>query len=95
MQNPGVPRDLETICLKCLRKEPERRYSTANEVAEDLQRFLEDEPIKARRISTAERIARWSRRNKGLAASLAAVCVLLLVINVAGLAGLDFIKAGC
>jgi len=82
--NPEVPRDLVTIVHKAIDRDASHRYQTARELEEDLQRFLEDEPIKARRISLAERFSRWSRRNRGLAAALTAVCVLLLVINTAG-----------
>ncbi|MCR9293951.1 MAG: protein kinase [bacterium] len=80
----SVPRDLETIVLKCIDKDPRRRYQSADELCEDLERFIHDEPIKARRISLPERVARWSRRNKAMAASLAVVAGLLLIINIAG-----------
>lgn len=82
--NPEIPRDLVTIIHKAIDRDASHRYQTAQELQEDLQRFLDDEPIKARRISIRERLVRWSRRNKGLSTSLAAVCVLLLVINIAG-----------
>ena len=82
--DPRIPRDLETVILKLIDKDPRRRYQSADELCEDLARFIQDEPIKARRVSVAERLVRWSRRNKGLAASLATVGALLLVINIAG-----------
>jgi eukaryotic-like serine/threonine-protein kinase len=78
---PGLPRDLETICLKCLAKEPGRRYSTSGELADELDRFLRDEPILARPIGRLERMARWSRHNPALAGSLGLVAVLLLALT--------------
>jgi WD40 repeat protein len=73
---PAVPRDLETICLKCLERNPDRRYTTAAALAEDLQRFLEGRPIVARPVSALERFARWCGRRP----ALAAVWLLLVVI---------------
>ncbi len=70
-----IPLDLETICLKCLAKSPVERYATAHELAEDLRRFLVNEPISARPISFVERYARWTRRNPAVAA-LVAVSIL-------------------
>jgi serine/threonine protein kinase len=77
---PKVPIDLETICLKCLRKEPNQRYETAEELAEDLRRFLDGEPIRARPIGSLARLLRWCRRNPRMAALSASVLVLLLTI---------------
>jgi serine/threonine protein kinase/tetratricopeptide (TPR) repeat protein len=72
---PGCPRDLETICLACLHKEPGRRYASAADLADDLRRFLHSEPVRARRTSALERVWMWCRRRPTLAA-LAAVLVL-------------------
>src|SRR4030095_6012881 len=63
-----VPWDLEVICLKCLAKEPSRRYATAGDLAEDLRRWLTGKPITARPVSRAERVSKWIRRNPMLAA---------------------------
>ena len=75
--NDQVPHDLETICLKCLDKEPSRRYGTATELAGDLLRFLRGEPILARRAGPAERVLKWTRRHRSLAASLLSGILLL------------------
>jgi WD40 repeat protein len=72
---PGVDKDLETICLKCLAKEPGRRYASAEALAEDLERWLHGEPIRARRTRAWERVVKWVRRRPA-AASLLAVSVL-------------------
>src|SRR5439155_24929465 len=78
-----VPRDLETIVLKAIAKEPAHRYQKASELAEDLKRFLEDRPIRARRVTVRERCWRWCRRNPALAAvSGLAVAALLTVVVV-------------
>jgi tetratricopeptide (TPR) repeat protein/tRNA A-37 threonylcarbamoyl transferase component Bud32 len=66
--NPGVDRDLETICLKCLEKDPARRYASAEAVAEELERWLNGEPIGARRAGPRERLWKWLRRRPALAA---------------------------
>jgi WD40 repeat protein/serine/threonine protein kinase/tetratricopeptide (TPR) repeat protein len=76
---PAVPRDLETIIAKATAREPAARYATAAGLAEDLRRFVEDRPIRARRISTAERLARWCRRNKLLAASMGVAAASLVI----------------
>ncbi|WP_339750077.1 serine/threonine-protein kinase, partial [uncultured Rubinisphaera sp.] len=68
--NPSVPKDLETICLKCLQKEPHKRYGTAEELSEDLQRFLEGRPVMARPISVINKSISWCRRNKTIASLL-------------------------
>jgi serine/threonine-protein kinase len=75
---PGVPRDLETICLKCLQKDRHKRYESASALAADLQRFLNNEPIVARPISWVERSWRWCRRNPGKAITAANVTLGLL-----------------
>jgi serine/threonine protein kinase/Tfp pilus assembly protein PilF len=77
--DPRIPRDLETIVMKAIDKDPKRRYQSADEMGEDLQRFVNDEPIKARRIGPVERLGRWCRRNPALAASLAATTLILVV----------------
>ena len=77
--NAKVPRDLETVCLKCLEKEPARRYATAAELAADLARFLGDEPIRARRVGPLGRLVRWGRRNPVPAASLGVLMLTGLV----------------
>jgi WD40 repeat protein/serine/threonine protein kinase len=74
-----VPRDLETIVLKAIDKDPQGRYPSADALAEDLRRFLADEPIQARRVSLAGRLLRWRRRNKAVAALLMCVVVTLAV----------------
>jgi WD40 repeat protein/serine/threonine protein kinase len=64
--NPAIPPDLETIVMKAMAKSPAERYATAQELADDLRRFLEDRPIRARRPSLLQRLSKWSRRHEGL-----------------------------
>jgi serine/threonine protein kinase len=81
--NPAIPRDLETIVLKATAREAGRRYQTAQALAEDLRRFLEDRPVRAQRSTLAERLQRSCRRNPGIA-SLSAALVLVLLGGFAG-----------
>jgi WD40 repeat protein/tetratricopeptide (TPR) repeat protein/tRNA A-37 threonylcarbamoyl transferase component Bud32 len=75
---PGLPRDLSTICHHCLEKDPARRYPSAGALADDLRRFLDGEPIRARRVGELERLAKWARRRPAIAGLLAALLVALL-----------------
>lgn len=72
-----IPRDLETIVMKAIDKDPKRRYQSADEMGEDLQRFVNDEPIKARRVGPVERFTRWCRHHPSIAGLVAAVLVLM------------------
>jgi eukaryotic-like serine/threonine-protein kinase len=76
--NQAVPRDLETIVLKATARDPAHRYQTPTDLADDLKRFVEDRPIRARRASVRERLWRWCRRNPVVAALIAVVQVTLL-----------------
>jgi len=75
---PDIPRDLETIVVKAISPDPNHRYQTAEELADDLRRYTEDRPIRARRVSVAERLWRWSRRNPAVA-SLSAVLLIVVL----------------
>lgn len=80
---PKLPRDLETICMKCLQKAPSRRYASAAALADDLRRFLEDRPIQARPIHAWQRMIKWSRR-RPTAAALIVVSFLALATLIGG-----------
>lgn len=80
--NPEVPVDLQTIIHKSIDSDPAHRYQSAGKLAEELQRYIDDVPIEARRISHFERLSRWSRHNKGLAASLLTSGLLVTLIAV-------------
>jgi serine/threonine protein kinase len=80
--DPRIPRDLETIVLKAIEKQAGDRYATAEAMAEDLRRFLDDEPILARRASAPERYARWARRNPVIAALGGVLTAVLLVATI-------------
>lgn len=75
----SIPRDLETICLKCLVKDPDGRYSSCEELAQELMRWRRDEPIEARPVSPPERLWRWSKRNSTVATLVVAMAGLVLI----------------
>jgi serine/threonine protein kinase len=81
---PKLPRDLEVVCLKCLEKSPDRRYDTALDLADDLERLLRSEPVRARPIGFAERSWRWARRNPASASFLSVSALALLTLLATG-----------
>ncbi len=91
---PDAPHDLVTIIHKSIERDPAARYQTAAEFADDLRRFLDDEPIRARPVSHFERFVRWSRRNRGLAFSLVTTATLLVIGFIASLLAAAHFKAG-
>ena len=86
---PNVPRDLETICLKCLEKSPERRYQSAAELAEELGRYLRNEPILARPISRPARLWRWCRRNPVATGLIVLLVATTISVAVGGVLALE------
>ncbi len=83
---PSLPKDLETICLKCMAKSPAARYATADDLADDLARWLSGQPILARPVSRVERLGRWAKRNP----SLATISALALALAVTGVSGITW-----
>jgi tetratricopeptide (TPR) repeat protein len=90
--NPGIPRDLETIVLKSIARDPSHRYPSAGALARDLQCFLEDRPIQARRVSAVERFWRWSRRNRAVAGLTATTFALLILVAIVASVGFVLTK---
>ncbi len=92
--NKAIPAELETIVLKAIAKNPAERYATAQDLADDLERFLKDEPIRARRPSLLGRARKWSRRHRPVVASaivaataVVAIAIVALVISLANISG--------
>jgi serine/threonine protein kinase len=83
--NPAVPQELQTIVQKAMAKDPADRYPTAQELADDLQRFLDDKPIRARRPTLVQRTAKWRRRHRGIVLTGSAAVVVGLFLGIMGL----------
>jgi serine/threonine protein kinase/WD40 repeat protein len=90
--DPRIPRDLETIVLKAIAKDPDQRYRTAQDLCQDLRCFLDGEPIKARRTSWPERVGLWSRRNPALAGLLGVLILAVAGLTVFGAALLSLLQ---
>ena len=88
-----VPRDLETVCLTCLRKEPAKRYASAEELARDLERFLAGEPIEARPVGQVERLVRWAARRPALAAVYGLLPLVAVLVAAGGSAAWQWQRA--
>ncbi len=80
--NPSIPGDLETVCLRCLQKDPAKRYARASDLADELDRFLEGRPVRARPVSTAEHLWRWCRRQPAVAALTGTIALALVLVAV-------------
>src|SRR5262249_32990020 len=91
--NPEVPRDLETIVLKAIERDPAARYQTAAQLAEDLHCFLEDRPPRARRSSPAERARRWARRNPAIAGLGGVLTALLVAVAVGSMLAASYFRS--
>src|SRR5262249_3870294 len=83
--DPSIPRDLETVILKAMARDPAARYATAQELADDLRRFLEGRAVRARRAGVGERVWRWARRNPTLALLSSALALAMLTGTVVSL----------
>src|SRR6185437_4738818 len=88
-----IPRDLETIVLKAIEKDPKSRYPSAEAMGEDLRRFLADEPIRARQVGAAERYWRWSRRNPEIAVLGGVLTGVLVLATVSSLLAMEQFRA--
>jgi serine/threonine protein kinase len=89
--NPGIPRKLETIILKAIEKEPKNRYQSAGALAEDLQRFLSGDPLRARRSTPLAAFLHWCNQNAAVVRLASALLILLLLIPAA--ASIDFVRS--